>query len=257
MELFFTFLPPFGTMGRQRKGGFAMRIAGLQKCTLLDYPGKVACTVFLPGCNFRCPFCHNYELAESPETLMDSAELLAFLRKRQGLLEGVCITGGEPTLQPELPQLLRDIRELGFSVKLDTNGYRPEALRPLLEEKLVDYVAMDLKNGPEDYAATCGLGSMELGRIEESVQLLLEGETDYELRTTVCKPLHSAETIASMAKWMGKISEKRVKRLFLQPFVDRDTVPFDGFSAPEKAELEEFRRILSAAAEHVEIRGIG
>ena len=255
-ELFFTFLPLFDTMGRHVKGGLAMRIAGLQKCTLLDYPGKVACTVFLPGCNFRCPFCHNYELAESPETLMDSAELLEFLQKRQGLMEGVCISGGEPTLQPELPQLLRAIRDLGFSVKLDTNGYCPEVLRALLEERLVDYVAMDIKNGPEDYAATCGLGTVDLGQIEESVRLLLTGETDYEFRTTLCKPLHSVETIASMAKWLEKISGKRVKRLFLQPFVDRDTVPFAGFSAPEKAELEEYRQILSVAAEQVTIRGI-
>lgn len=232
-----------------------MRIAGLQKCTLLDYPGKVACTVFLPGCNFRCPFCHNFELVEQPETMMEEGELLSFLQKRRGLLEGVCITGGEPTLHPGLPELLKKIRELGLSVKLDTNGYRPNVLRTLTEQSLVDYVAMDVKNGPEDYAATCGLPSLDLAKIEESIRILLEGETDYELRTTVCKPLHSVQSIQTMASWLRNLSKTPAKRLFLQPFVDRDTVPFAGFSAPEQAELEEMKGILSAAAEQVAIRG--
>lgn len=233
-----------------------MRIAGLQKCTLLDYPGKVACTVFLPGCNFRCPFCHNFELVESPEYLMEDAELLSFLRKRQSLLEGVCITGGEPTLQPGLPDLLRSIHALGFPVKLDTNGYRPDVLRILLDEKLVDYVAMDIKNGPDDYAAACGLEHPDISRLEESVRLLLHGQIDYELRTTVCHPLHSRKSIQSMALWLQNLSQTKVKRLFLQPFVDRDSVPFAGLCAPEKAELEEFRAILSTVAEQVAIRGL-
>ncbi len=232
-----------------------MRIAGLQKCTLLDYPGKVACTVFLPGCNFRCPFCHNYELAEAPEAIMDDGQLLSFLEKRQGLLEGVCITGGEPTLQPGLPDLLRSIRGLGFRVKLDTNGYRPDVLQTVLEQQLVDYVAMDIKNGPESYAATCGLAQLDISKIEESVRLLTHGQIDYELRTTVCKPLHSAKSVEAMASWLQNLSQKRIKRLFIQPFVDRDTVPFAGLSAPEKAELEEYRAILSTVAEQVTIRG--
>ncbi len=232
-----------------------MRIAGLQKCTLLDYPGKVACTVFLPGCNFRCPFCHNYELAETPETVMDDKELLSFLQKRQGLLEGVCITGGEPTLQPGLPGLLRKIRALGFCVKLDTNGYRPDVLQAVLEEKLADYVAMDIKNGPDGYAATCGLEQLDISKIEKSVRLLTHGQIDYELRTTVCKPLHSTKRMEAMASWLQDLSQKRIKRLFIQPFVDRDTVPFAGFSAPERAELEEYTAILSTAAEQVKIRG--
>lgn len=232
-----------------------MRIAGLQKCTLLDYPGKVACTVFLPGCNFRCPFCHNYELIANPETLMEESELLAFLEKRRGLLQGVCVTGGEPTLHPDLPQLLQKIRDLGYSVKLDTNGYRPEVLRTVLEAGLVDYVAMDVKNGPESYAATCGLEALELSKIEESIRILTQGETDYELRTTLCLPLHSEQSIQSLSAWLQNICEIPVKRLFLQPFVDRDTVPFAGLSAPEAAQLEAYCRILSVAAEQVAVRG--
>ena len=233
-----------------------MRIAGLQKCTLLDYPGEMACTVFLPGCNFRCPFCHNFELIQAPETLMDEAEVLSCLKKRQGLLEGVCITGGEPTLHGDLPELLQQIRSLGFAVKLDTNGYRPDVLRAIVDDGLVDYVAMDVKNSPEDYGATCGLEHFDSAKIEESILLLLEGKIDYELRTTVCKPLHNRQSIQNMASWLQNLSKSRAKRLFIQPFVDRDTVPFAGLSAPDKAELEEYRAILSVSAEQVAIRGI-
>lgn len=233
-----------------------MQIAGLQKCTLLDYPGKVACTVFLPGCNFRCPFCHNYELIDSPAALSDERELLEFLQKRRGLLQGVCITGGEPTLHPQLPQLLHEIRALGFSVKLDTNGSRPDMLARLLDGGLVDYVAMDVKNAPLQYAATCGVSQVPLEHIEQSLRLLTRGGTPYELRTTVCTPLHTCQTVQTMADWVLKLSGKRVNRWFLQPFVDRDTVPFAGFSAPAPAQAEQFRQILSTAAEQTAIRGL-
>ena len=233
-----------------------MRIAGLQKCTLLDYPGKVACTVFLPGCNFRCPFCHNYELLSQPEELMEEEAFFSFLEKRRGLLQGVCVTGGEPTLQPELSGFLQKIRDLGYAVKLDTNGYRPDVLRAVLEQGLVDYVAMDLKNGPQSYAATCGLESLDTAKIEESVRLLQNSGIAYELRTTLCRPLHNEKTIQDMAQWLQNISKTKVEQLFLQPFVDRDTVPFAGFSAPEREELSRYADILSAAAEQVHIRGL-
>ena len=234
-----------------------MKIVGIQKLTLLDYPGRVACTVFLDGCNFRCPYCHNAELLDGDaQPVLSADDLLAFLKKRQGILEGVCITGGEPTLHPELPGLLRAIRELGYGVKLDTNGYRPEVLGALLEEKLVDYVAMDLKNGPAAYARTVGLREVRLDRIAGSIRLLLESGVDFELRTTVVKPLHSAKTIAEMARWLTQVTNgKPVPRLFVQPFVDRDTVPVGGLSAPDGAELEQFRTILSACSESVELRG--
>ena len=166
-----------------------MEIAGLQKLTLLDYPGKVACTVFLAGCNFRCPYCHNAELIDRilpPE--MDSDELLAFLSRRKGLLDGVCVTGGEPTLRgQELKDLIGRIKALSFSVKLDTNGTRPDLLRELVREKLVDYVAMDIKNSPDRYAETAGIPSPALDAVRESVRFLLEGGVDYEFRTTVVR----------------------------------------------------------------------
>ena len=233
-----------------------MRIAGLQKMSLLDYPGKIACTVFLPGCNFRCPFCHNFELLDTKNTEMDHIQLLDFLSKRRGILEGVCVTGGEPTLQPELPELLRSIKQLGFSVKLDTNGYRPEALKTVVEAGVVDYVAMDVKNGPDGYPATCGLEQMTLERIEESLRILLEDRVDYELRTTVVLPLHTDPSILQMAEWVSNLSEKKAKRWFLQPFVDRDTVPFAGLAAPDRETLARWKGYLSATAEHASIRGI-
>ena len=233
-----------------------MKIVGIQKLTLLDYSGKVACTVFLNGCNFRCPYCHNAELLGDGEAVMTVAGLLAFLRKRQGILEGVCITGGEPTLHPELPALLGEVRALGYAVKLDTNGYRPEILEAVLNQGLVDYVAMDLKNGPEGYAETVGLSGVELAKIRQSIRLLMASPVDFELRTTVAKPLHSGETITSMADWLRETTNgKPIPRLFVQPFVDRDTVPVGGFSAPTGAELEQFCRILGPCAERVELRG--
>ena len=233
-----------------------MKIVGIQKLTLLDFPGRVACTVFLNGCNFRCPYCHNAELLGDGDEVMTVAGLLAFLQKRQGILEGVCITGGEPTLHPELPALLKEVRALGYAVKLDTNGYRPEILEAVLDQGLVDYVAMDLKNGPESYAETVGLAQVELAKIRQSIRLLMDSPVDFELRTTVANPLHSGETITSMANWLLETTNgKPIPRLFVQPFVDRDTVPVGGFSAPTGAELEQFCRILGPCAERVELRG--
>lgn len=233
-----------------------MRIAGLQKMTLLDYPGHVACTVFLGGCNFRCPYCHNSELLEAPPAVMTREELLAFLEKRRGLLDGVCITGGEPTLHPELPALLRAVRAMGFSVKLDTNGYRPDVLQTVLAEGLVDYVAMDVKNGPDGYAAACGLADVELSKIEKSISLLMSESVGYELRTTVVHPVHTEAHIRAMAQWVSSLGKNPVKRWFLQPFADRDTVPFSGLSAPSETELNRFVQIVSTVAEQADVRGI-
>ena len=234
-----------------------MRIVGLQKMTLLDYPGRVACTVFLGGCNFRCPFCHNSELLDgSAEPVMDVQELLAFLEKRKGLLDGVCITGGEPTLQKDLPELLSAIKALGYAVKLDTNGYRPEILKDLVGQGLVDYVAMDVKNSPQRYAETAGLPGLDIARIEESLAFLLSGAVDYELRTTVAEPLHDRQAMEDMARWLEKISpNQKARRFFIQPFVDRDTVMFAGLRTPEKPELMAFQGILANCAEQVSIRG--
>ncbi|MBQ2324363.1 MAG: anaerobic ribonucleoside-triphosphate reductase activating protein, partial [Oscillospiraceae bacterium] len=188
-----------------------MRIHGLQKMTLLDFPGHVACTVFLGGCDFRCPFCHNYELIDgSAQPVMDADELLAFLAKRKGLLDGVAVTGGEPCLHSQLPELLEAIRALGFSTKLDTNGYHPAMLRELLERSLVDYVAMDVKNSPEKYAMTCGVPAVDLSPIRESIDLLRHGNADYEFRTTVVRELHEEADFAEIGKMIAG-----AKRYFL------------------------------------------
>ena len=234
-----------------------MNISGLQKMTLLDYPGKVACTVFLFGCNYRCPFCHNAELLEGKaEPLMTKEEFLSFLSKRKGLLDAVCISGGEPTLSAGLKELMTDIKALGFSVKLDTNGSRPAILRELVEAGLVDYVAMDIKNGPSRYAETCGLPKVDLAAIEESAAFLMSGAVDSEFRTTVVDPLHDEDSILEMGRWLHKIAgDKPVKKIFLQPFVDRDTVVFSGLSAPNPAQMAAFVELLKPFALEINVRG--
>ncbi|MBQ9930461.1 MAG: anaerobic ribonucleoside-triphosphate reductase activating protein [Oscillospiraceae bacterium] len=230
-----------------------MIISGLQKMTLLDYPGRVACTVFLQGCNFRCPFCHNSGLlgAAQDETI-PVEELLSFLRKRTGILDGVCITGGEPTLQSDLPALLRQIKALGYHIKLDTNGSRPDMLKALVEEKLIDYVAMDVKNCPDRYGETTGLPQMSAG-IEESIAFLLTDAVDYEFRTTVVEEFHTEENIMAMGQWLARMG--RPKRLFLQPYADRDSVLARGLSTPTAEKLNRFKAALAPYAEFVEIRG--
>ena len=233
-----------------------MKISGLQKMTLLDYPGQVACTVFLGGCNFRCPFCHNGEILESGvHPLMEKQEFLAFLAKRKGLLDAVCVSGGEPTLQPDLAALLKEIKDLGYLIKLDTNGSRPEVLKELVAENLLDYVAMDIKNAPDRYVRTAGSG-VQLAKIEESIRFLLEEPVDYEFRTTVVEQLHDADAISRMGLWVEELAKKRkIKRWFIQPFTDRDTVLFTGLSRPQEEQLSEFVRILEVFSVHSEVRG--
>ena len=228
-----------------------MRIYGLQKMTLLDYPGKIACTVFLSGCDMRCPFCHNSELAAGRmDPVMTEEELLAFLRKRQGLLEGVAITGGEPLLREESMELLQRIRDLGFPIKLDTNGTHPERLRRAAEGGLAQYVAMDLKNSPERYAETIGIPGFDLGPVRESAALLLTMPVDYEFRTTVVRELHDENSFRAMGEWIHG-----AKRYFLQPFVDRETVPVKGLSAPSTGELQDWAEIMRKHITEVSIRG--
>ena len=228
-----------------------MKIYGLQKMTLLDFPEHVACTVFLGGCDFRCPFCHNYELAEGKApALMEEEELLAFLRKRQGLLDGVAFTGGEPCLHKDLPDLMRAVRALGFKVKLDTNGNHPELLDAILSEGLADYVAMDIKNRPGKYAATAGLAQFDPVHIYESIKLIMEKAPDYEFRTTVVKPLHEARDFESMGSMI-----KGARRYFLQKFTDREQVPFEGFSAPSDEELESYLAIARKYVPDAQLRG--
>lgn len=229
-----------------------MKIHGLQKMTLLDFPGKVACTVFLGGCDLRCPFCHNAELLDgTAPAVMEGEELLAFLRRRKGLLDGVAVTGGEPLLRgEELERLAEQIRELGYPLKLDTNGTHPERLRRMIDGGLVSYVAMDIKNSPERYAQTCGLKEMDLGPVRESAALLLEGRTDYEFRTTTVAELHDAESFRKIGEWI-----RGAKRYYLQQFTDRDTVPFEGFHAPSAEEMGNYLKIVREFVPAAELRG--
>ena len=232
-----------------------MKLHGLQKMTLLDFPGHVACTVFLGGCDFRCPYCHNFELADgTAKPVMEEEEFFSFLAKRKGLLDGVAVTGGEPCLHRDLPAFLRKVREMGFGTKLDTNGHHPELLSEILEEGLADYVAMDIKNSPEKYMKTCGLeqeGAVDLEKIRESIRLIMEKAPDYEFRTTVVVEFHEASDFEEMGKMIAG-----AKNYFLQSFTDRDTVPFEGFHAPDPEDLKKYAEIVRKYVAHVEIRGV-
>lgn len=192
---------------------------GLQKLTLLDFPGEVACTVFSCGCNFRCPYCHNASLVLSAgDDLLPEAEVSAFLRKRAGVLDGVCFTGGEPLLHESFPGLVRQAKELGYKVKLDTNGSSPDRLKKLMDDGLIDYVAMDIKNSPDKYAGTSGSASA-LPLVERSVELLKNGSVPYEFRTTVTGNLHEAEDFAAIGRWISG-----APRYFLQAFLASDGI---------------------------------
>jgi pyruvate formate lyase activating enzyme len=220
--------------------------------TLLDFPGRVACTVFLGGCDFRCPFCHNYELVDgSAPALMEEDELFAFLKKRAGLLEGVAITGGEPCLRPDLPELLKRIKAMGYGVKLDTNGTHPALLRAIIDAGVVDYVAMDVKNSPEKYAQTCGVARLELSPIRESARLLMTGDADYEFRTTVVDELHEAGDFEAVGAWIAG-----ARRWFLQAFTDRDSVPFGNLHAPSKQKLLRCMDIVKPFVTEIGLRGV-
>ena len=187
---------------------------------------------------------------------MTEEAFLEFLKKRQGLLDAVCVSGGEPTLYPQLPALLRSIKDLGFLVKLDTNGSDPVMLQSLVAEGLVDYVAMDIKNAPARYGETVGLGKVPLEAMEESIRFLMEGSVDYEFRTTVVQQLHDAASIQQMGQWLAAlIPGKKPAKLFLQKFVDRDTVIFGGLSAPDQAQMEAFVSLLAPFVEKISIRG--
>ena len=229
-----------------------MKIHGLQKMTLLDFPGKVACTVFLGGCDFRCPYCHNFELVDgSAPAIMEEGELFAFLKKRRGLLDGVAITGGEPTLRSDLPELMRRIRDMGYAVKLDTNGGHPRRLEKILAEGLADYVSMDIKNSPEKYARTVGLEAIDLAPIRESAALLMAGNAEYEFRTTVVDELHEAADFEAIGRWIAG-----ARRYFLQAFTDRDSVPFAGLHAPSDENMRRYAEIARQYVPDTRLRGV-
>ena len=225
---------------------------GFRKMTLLDFPGRVACTLFTGGCNFRCPFCHNASLVVGGNMeQIDEAVILDYLKKRTGLLDGVCITGGEPTLRPDLIPFIEKVKALGFEVKLDTNGTNPTLLKELLDKELVDYVAMDVKNSFEKYPETCGLDGMELNSIKESIALLIGGKVDFEFRTTVVSPLHEAADIEALAKEI-----RGAEKYFIQNFVDSGDLLGGGMTALPRETLDQ---MLTAARKYIpkaELRGV-
>ena len=226
-----------------------MTIAGLQKTTLLDYPGKVACTVFLSGCNFRCPFCQNSEiLTGSGGEQIPEEELFAFLERRRGILDGVCVSGGEPLLGDVAP-LLERIKGLGYSVKIDTNGAFPEKLKELYGRGLIDFVAMDIKNSPQKYEKTAGV-RVDTGKIKESAAFLMESGVGYEFRTTVVKQLHAGEDFVRIGQWL-----RGAKAYFLQTFRDTETVLRPGLTPCTEAEMQAFKRLLLPFIPNARIRG--
>ena len=230
-----------------------MYIHGLQRLTLLDFPGHLACTVFLAGCNLRCPFCHNSALVlpnQLDPPVMEQQVFLDFLSGRKGKLTGVCITGGEPTLHPSLPELIQTIKAMGFQIKLDTNGTNPKMLAQLLEANLLDYVAMDIKNSPERYTQTCG-GVEVLDSVKESVTLLMQSGIDYEFRSTVCHPLHDEAAIAAIGQWL-----QGAKAYYLQQFVDSGNLIGSGMTPPTKDTMEKLQQAALPYIKNTILRGI-
>lgn len=228
-----------------------MRIGGFQKMTVLDYPGKIAATVFTYGCNLRCPFCHNASLVVDNSALLNENEIFAYLARRKGILDGVCVSGGEPLLQPDIEDVLLRIRSLGLSVKLDTNGTLPHRLADVIEKGLVDYVAMDVKNSPQKYAETTGCERIDLDAVKESVQRLMHSGIPYEFRTTVVRELHAERDIEEIGRWLSG-----AEQYFLQGFIDSGNLIGQGLSAYGKEEME---RLCAVAAQYVKkasLRGV-
>ena len=231
-----------------------MLVSGLQKLTLLDYPGRVACTVFTGGCNFRCPFCHNAPLVLPEQIAHDSSaeEVLRFLKKRVGVLDGVAVTGGEPLLHTDIADFLREIKGMGFLIKLDTNGSFPDRLNALVEDGLVDRVAVDIKNSPVLYAKTVGLPQFDLRPVERTKDYLLSGPVEYEFRTTVVRGLHTKESLIEAAQWIAG-----AKEYYLQQFKDSGAVlDIAGLSAFDGEEMHAFADAVRPWVPSVQVRGV-
>jgi len=230
-----------------------MHIYGLNKLTLLDYPEHLAATVFVGGCNLLCPFCQNASLVIRPGTQIEIPvdEVMEYLNKRKGTLEGICITGGEPTIYDDLPEFIKSIKELGYEVKLDTNGTNPDMLKTLVRAGLLDYVAMDIKNSRSKYALTAGISNPGISRIEESVSFLLESNLDYEFRTTVVKEYHDKDDMLSIAGWILD-----AKAYYLQGFKDSGDLIQPGLHPHDKETMQEFLALVKPFVKHAALRGI-
>lgn len=230
-----------------------MYIKGLQKVTLLDYPGKVACTIFTYGCNFRCPFCQNSELVLSKYAgdYISEKEVYAYLKKRQGLLDGVCISGGEPTLQVDLEEFIIRIKNMNYRVKLDTNGYRPEIMKKLIDKSLIDYIAMDIKTSPDRYEVVSGIKGINFDTINESIKIIRSSDIEHEFRTTVVNELHSVEDF----KLIGQLLAGE-KRYFLQMFTDSGEILCSGLTAPSEESMHEYLYEVRKFIPDAHLRGI-
>ncbi len=231
-----------------------MRIAGLQKLTLLDYPGMVACTVFTGGCDFRCPFCHNAPLVLPERLAEDSSEeeVLTLLKKRQGVLDGVAVTGGEPLIHDDIDAFLEKIKNLGYKIKLDTNGSYPARLKRIVAAGLVDRVAMDIKNSPRDYGKTVGVPNFDLAPVEESKNFLMENGVEYEFRTTVVKGLHTKESLVKAAQWIAGARE-----YYLQQFKDSgDVIDIAGLGPFDEKEMNSLCQAVKEYVPSAKVRGI-
>ncbi len=229
-----------------------MNIQGLQKVSLLDFPEIIACTVFTGGCNFRCPFCHNASLVlpgiETKDNWTEN-DFFQFLSSRVNKLDGVCISGGEPLIQPDLFDFVKRIKSMGFAVKIDTNGSMPEQLKNLVNSGLIDYVAMDIKNSPEHYAVTIDRESVDLDKINESIQFLLSDVVPYEFRTTIVKEFHSEMDIEQIGRWI-----KGASKYFLQEFVDSGNVITKNLHAISPGETSKFLLIAEKYIPSVQMR---
>lgn len=229
-----------------------MIICGYEKFSMVDFDGKITCTVFTGGCNFRCPFCHNGALVigDVKSGQIDCDEVFDYLQKRKGLVDAVSVTGGEPTLQSDLADFLRKVRDLGYQTKLDSNGLRPDVLRRIVEQDLVDYLAMDVKNSPEKYALTVGLEKIDLGKINESIDLLKTCGVDHEFRTTVIKEFHTDEDMRAIAEWV-----KGAKRYVMQKYKDSEGCISHGYTPLEKDDVQRFATYFDGLVEKVDLRG--
>lgn len=230
-----------------------MVIQGLQKLTLLDYPEKVACTVFLAGCNFRCPFCHNASLViDTHKNKEISTEaFFSFLNKRKGILDGVCVTGGEPLIQSGIEEFLEEIKKMGFLVKVDTNGSSPEKLQRITEMDCVDYVAMDIKNSQENYGKTIGIADYDISKVHKSVNYLLRGNVPYEFRTTVVRKFHQRSDFEAIGRWI-----QGAERYYLQQFVDSGNLIQPGLCGYDKNIMLQALGIVQKYVQTAQLRGL-
>jgi len=228
-----------------------MLIAGLQRLTLLDFPQRVACTLFAHGCNLRCPFCHNASLViKQPENNISKEFLSDFLLKRKDVLDGVCLTGGEPLMQRDVLKFLEYLKGFGYKIKLDTNGCFPEKLKEILKNRLADYIAMDIKSSKANYSLATGV-EIDLSPIEKSVDLIMASGVDYEFRTTAVNGIHTAKNFEDIANWISG-----TKKYFIQQFSPLGDLISNEFSAFSKAEMQNFLNIVKPKIPNAELRGI-